>query len=62
MLKEETEMKYRILVMSMEDQTTTALVVFAPIAPGTIIEWGTDKNFDTARHKVLTCVEVPSYF
>lgn len=55
-------MKYRILVMSMEDQTTTALVVFAPIAPGTIIEWGTDKNFDTARHKVLTCVEVPAYF
>ena len=55
-------MKYRVLLMSLEDQTLNALVVFAPIAPGTIIEWGTDKYFNTAKHKVLTCIEVPAYF
>lgn len=55
-------MKYRICIMSLEDQSTTALIVFAPIIPGTIIEWGTDSQFNTAKHKVLTCAAVPEYF
>ena len=55
-------MKYRICIMSLEDQTTTALVVFAPIEPGTIIEWGMDSQMNTAKHKVLTCVRVPDWF
>ncbi|MBQ7671328.1 MAG: hypothetical protein IJS45_11530 [Clostridia bacterium] len=55
-------MKYRICIISLEDQTINALTVFAPILPGTIIEWGTDSEFNTAKHKVLTCTAVPAYF
>lgn len=55
-------MKYRICIMSQEDQSINTLIVFAPIVPGTIIEWGTDSNFNAAKHKVLTCTTVPNFF
>lgn len=55
-------MKYRICIKSLEDQHITDLIVFAPIEPGTVISWGTDSKFETAQHKVLTCIPVPEYF
>ena len=55
-------MRYRIFIMSLEDHSTNTLTVFAPIEPGTIIEWGTDSQFNLAKHCVLTCAAVPDYF
>ena len=55
-------MKYRICIMSLEDNSINTLIVFAPIEEGTIIEWGMDSQFDTAKHKVLTCMPVPAWF
>lgn len=54
-------MKYRVVMMS-EDGSTTTLIVFAPIEPDTIIQYGTDSSFNVIEWRVLTCTAVPDYF